>query len=497
MADLTPYATARPLMGPRQQWMTAEDAERLEAYRVYESLYKNVPDAFKLVQRGTDANPIYIPSARTIVEATNRFLAKGWTYALDPRRGTDGERQALNLVLQSLFRREKVWSKFASQRRYGLIRGDSVWHIIGDLARPAGRRLTISRVDPGAYFPIPHPTDPSRISGCHLAEQIAVGDKTIIKRQTYRKTDTGRISYELSWWEPGSWDDREGSGQELKKAAAPPEPPVAYELDPRITALPVYHVANSQADDAEFGTSELQGLERIATAVNQAISDEELALALEGLGLYVTTSGPPVDDDGNEVDWIIGPGRVLEIDENATWDRVTGVTNVTPVLQHIAYLEGAMRESVGVPDIAVGRVDVQTAESGIALSLKMAPLLAKNEEKEVEILSVMDHMLYDIATAWLPVFEGVDAGDAQPVSVVGDPMPVNRDAVIAEITALLSTDPPLISAEYARQLLAEKLGYEFTETMGTDVVSEAQALAEARNTDPFATRVAVELDADA
>lgn len=496
MADLTPYSTAKPLMGPLESWLPAEDAERLMAYQVYESIYRNVPEAFKLVQRGTDTKPIYLPNGKTLIEAKNRFLAKDWTYALDPRLGTPDERENLGFTLQTLFRREKMWSKFATQKRYGLIRGDAVWHIVADEDKPPGRRLSIYEVDPASYFPIADPWNPDKILGCHLVDPVLLeSGKTVIKRQTYRKEDDGKISYELSWWETGAWDDREGG--ELKKATEVPEgdhnKPDAYDLPDLITSIPVYHVKNSRVPNAPFGDSELQGLETLIASVNQSISDEDLALVLEGLGLYATDSGPPVDEDGNEENWRIGPGWVVELDEGSSFKRVTGVSSVEPSLAHIGKLESSMRESSGVPNIAIGNVDTKVAESGIALAFHMAPILSANAEKEQEILSVTDHMLYDIVTMWLPAFEDLTTA-ARAASIVGDPLPTNRKATLEEIVLMMSTEPPLISPEYARQLLSEKLGYDFPDTMSEDVVEEAAAFAAARNQDPFAQRVAQELE---
>lgn len=501
MADLTPYATAKPFFGVLETWLPDTDAQRIASYALYEGIYRNVPESFKLVQRGSDAFPIYIPSAKTIIEAKNRFLAKRWTYALDPRMGGDGDRLAVNVALTNLFRREQVWTKFGTQKRWGMVRGDSVWHVVADAAKLAGKRLSIYEVDPAAYFPIDDPFNPDKISGVHLAEPVLNEESgaTIIKRQTYRKTESGTISYELSWWEVGAWDDREGSGQELKKAAGKDIPqgdtnkPVTYELPSTITSLPVYHVKNARVPNAPFGTSDLEGFERLMGGVNQAISDEELTLALEGLGLYATTSGPPVDENKAEINWILGPGRVVEHDQDTDFKRVNGVSSVAPFLDHIRFIQGAMREAAGVPDIAIGSVDVNTAESGIALAFKMSPLLAANEEKELEILSKMDHMLYDLVNMWLPTFEQIQPNGVSAVSVVDDPMPVNRQAIIDEVVALMSTDPPLMSAEYARQYLSEKLGFEFALTMGDAIVAEQTAYAAARNADPYAARVEQEL----
>lgn len=498
MVDLTPYSTAKALMGPRDSWLGADDAERLAAYQVYESIYRNVPEAFKLVQRGSDQNPIYLPSAKTIIEAKNRYLAKRWTYALDPGKGTDQEREILNFALQNLFRRERIWSKFSTQKRWGLVRGDSVWHIVADPEKPEGRRISVYEVDPASYFPISDDWNPDKIYGVHLVDPVMnAAGKTVIKRQTYRKTETGTITYECSWWETGAWDDRDPDNK-LKPIASKdmPEGQVAVpeeELDSRITAIPVYHIKNSRTPNTPFGTSDLAGLETIIAGVNQRMSDQDLALALEGLGLYWTNSGPPVDEDGNETNWRMGPGWVVEIDPDSTFGRVTGVSSVDASLAHINKLEQAMREASSVPDIAIGSVDVQTAESGIALAFKMGPILAENEEKEQEILAVTDNLLYDLTTMWFPVYEALENA-ARPVSIVDDPLPTNRKAVLEEITTMLTAEPPLISAEYARTLIQEKLGYDFPDEMANAVVDEAKSIAAARSVDPFASRVAEELE---
>lgn len=498
MADLTPYATATPLMGPLDNWLGSEDATRLSAYTIYESIYRNVPDAFKLVRRGSESNPIYIPAAKTIIEASHRYLAKRWTFTMDPRLGTDADRATLSTAMEILFRREKIRAKFVQQKRWGLIRGDAVWHIVADPDKPEGRRLSVYAVDPAEYFPIYDPWNDEHLEGVHLVTPVLGEDgKTVIKRQTYRKTDAGRISYELSWWQIGAWDDRDGG--ELKPAESIPEgdsnKPTFFELDPRITSIPVYHVRNDP-NGGPFGVSELAGMETIFAGINQAISDEDIALALEGLGLYATTSGPPVDDDDNETNWRLGPGWVVEHDADSSFTRINGIGSVQPYQDHINALKIAAREGASVPDIAAGRVDVQVAESGIALAFQMAPILAKNEEKELELLGTSDQMLYDLSAMWFPVYEGLTTA-ARAISSIDDPMPVNRKAVVEEVIQLLSTDPPLISAEYARTLLSEKLGYDFPDEMMNTITTEAAAFAAARNPDPFASRTASELEEQA
>lgn len=489
------------LVGTLPSWLGPADAERISAYQLYEDMYWNAPNTYKIMQRGSDVSPIYIPSARVIIDATNRFLAKEWDYVIDPRVGTPADRDAVNAALMQLFKRELVWTKFATQKRYGLIRGDAVWHIIADPIKPAGRRISMYEVDPASYFPIYAEDDLDRLIGCHLVDQVEYDKTIVIRRQTYRKDIlTGVITTELALYESAAWDDRDSSPYvagfsgvaspklKLLKQLVPVTP-----LDPRITSLPVYHIKNARTPASPFGSSELRGLERIAVAVNQGISDQELSLAMDGIGLYATTSGPPVDENGDETNWILGPGRVVEHDADTTFARVTGVSSL-PALEHIQFLLKQQRLAAGVPDIAAGNVDVTVAESGIALQLQLAPLIAKNAEKEQEMLGVYDHMLHDIVYAWLPTFEAINAGEVSVASIVGDPMPVNHEARVTELLALVSAG--IVSAGYARQKLTE-YGYDFPEDMGVDVVQETQALAEARNYDPFMSRVASELNATA
>jgi len=495
----TPYSTVRPLMGAAPTWLGAADAERIESYRIYEDMYWNAPETFVLMQRGSESNPIYIPSAKVIIEATNRYLGVGFDYLVDPRVGTPADQLVAQGQLERLFKREMLWTKFSTQKRFGLIRGDAIWHIIGDAAKLPGSRISIYEVDPASYFPIYEDDNLDRLVGVHLVDQVEYEKKVVVRRQTYRKVPgTTTITTELALFEAGKWDDRdstpygEGStgkqSEELKlvKQLVPVTP-----LDVKITALPVYQVCNMRTPSSPFGSSELRGLERISAAVNQGISDQELALALDGIGLYATTSGPPTDVDGNEVNWILGPGRVVEIDPETDFKRVAGVSSL-PALEHVKFLLEEQRRAAGVPDIAAGMVDVTVAESGIALSLQLSPLLAKNAEKEQEMLGVYDHMLYDIVQMWLPTYEGVSPGlEVEVASIVQDAMPVNREARVAELLALLAAK--VISAEYAREELT-KYGYDFPAEMGEAIVAETTALTAATGYDPFASRVSSELE---
>lgn len=491
MADFTPYSTAVPYFGILPQWASPDDAQRIASYQTYEEIYWNVGE-LQVTANGSE--PIHIPAPRAILEATHRFLAVGWTPVV--QGGATPEAKDLCIgAFTRLAKRETLGSKFSTQKRYGLIRGDAMFYITADPEKEEGSRISIHELDPASYFPIYDIENLDRIVGCHLVEQVTEGDKEVIRRQTYRKevnddgVATGVITSELALFEMAGWDDRNGAKPEdIKKIKQLEEP---TPLPAPITQLPVYHWKNTRNPADPFGSSLFRGLERMAQGIDQTITDQDLSVALTSLGVYVTDSGSPQNDEGEDVDWIIGPGRVVEVSTGATFKRVQGITTVQPSLDHANYLEDKMREGAGVPSLAIGDVDVQTAESGIALSIRLAPLLVANSERELEILGVMDQMLYDLQTMWFPAYEGLNFDPTISVtSMVKDPMPENRQAVLDEILSLLDADAITIDMAVVR---LTKLGWEFP-TDALKLLME-QKKAKAAASDPFGARVADEITA--
>lgn len=488
---LTPYSTAVPLLGTPPTWMTPIDAQRILSYQLYEQIYWNVPDTFKLQMRGSDAHPIYIPTARTIIDTTNRYVGKDFAFAIESDVGSESEQAVLRNALTLLFRRERFWSKFAANKRFGLIRGDWCFHVLANPAKPAGTRIKIEALDPAAYFPQFHPEDPDRIIAVHIVEQVVENDVTYIKRQTYQRgqdplandgSDTS-IWNSIGLFDPKAWEDITLNPKIKVTELA--------QLPAQITAIPVYHIRNIETPGDPFGSSEIRGFERIITAINQAISDEELALALDGLGMYATDGGPPKDETGAITDWILGPGAVVEHANGSKFARVAGVGSVTPVMDHLAYLGNALKEGSGTPDAAIGKVDVKVAESGVSLVLQMGPMLAKVGERDQEITDTMRQMLFDL-NSWLAAYEFVIT-PAVAVPVYGDVIPQNVEKMVAEILAMVTAQ--LVDTEWARQEIARLRGYVFPADIGTAVQNELQE--RARATDPFAERMAGEIAAAA
>src|SRR5690606_37483404 len=107
-------------------------------------------------------------------------------------------------------------------------------------------------------------------------------------------------------------------------------------------------------------SSELKGVEALMGSINQTITDEEVALALQGLGVYATDAPPP-SVNGVEQDWVIAPANVLEVPNGSWFKRIEGLSSVTPTLDHINFLTDALFEGTGT--FRTGHVDVQVAES--------------------------------------------------------------------------------------------------------------------------------------
>lgn len=497
MAATTQYSSAAPFFGKASDNVVSEaDKQRLQAYAFYEDAYHNRPETFRVSMRGDDDTqvPIYLPACKKIVEATNRFLAVDFDFVVDPNSGTPEEQATVARMMRNLFKREKMYTKHATQRRYGLIRGDAVWHITADDTKTPGSRLSIHELHPSNYFPIEDPANPDRIMGCHIVDTTqdprSPNDRTkiVARRQTYRRTmdangnPTGEITSELTTWEIGKWDDRNLEAKDLKPVSVIK---AQYALPSGITTLPVYHFRNNRIPEEQFGLSEVAGIETIFAAMNQSVTDEDMTLVMQGLGMYWSNAAPPLNADGTDGDWEIGPGSVIEVGDGQQFGRVTGVSSVAPFIEHMKFIDEYGQQALGVPDIAVGKVDQAIAESGISLRLQMGPILAKNGEKEQEILGIYDQMFFDIAYQWFPAYEQVTFTDIEVASVVGDPLPTNRDARIQEVLLLFTSG--LITIAMAQSELS-KYGYNFAADSVQQALADTRALALAQNPDPFDNR---------
>jgi hypothetical protein len=470
-------------------YVATRDQQRVGSYDVYDSMYWNDPGTFKVLQRGSEAQPIYLPTPRLLIDTINRFFMQDFNYSINPAVGDTAAQDILRVAYQDLFRREDFWVKFRTNKRNGLVRGDSMWHVVADPNKPQGSRISIYDLNPGKVFEIVDPEDTLKIVGYYIVEQVMEAGKAATLRQEYRKIfdGTGKltgIQSSLMICDPSAWDERPDptTGKIIPAKVIRVRIPVTM-LDPRITSLPVYHIRNQRQSDLLWGISQLRGLEGIFGGVNQAETDGSLALALDGVGFYATTSGPPTDENGEIVPWTIGPGRVVELSENARMERVSGITSMDPFHKEIDHLTNAVLSMSGVPSVAAGTVAVQV--SGLALQLEFSPLISMVNEKADESLGVYDHFLYDLQHGWMPVYESINEPDLDVTPIIGDPMPVDKQAKVAELLQLLAAG--VVSVEYVQTELTG-LGYDFPAEMNAQISQAAEAAA-ALNRDVFASRL--------
>jgi hypothetical protein len=504
MADAivsTPYDSARMLFGASiPTWLNAMDASRLASYKAYEDIYWTRPDTFKLVMRGTNEHPIYMPSGRIICNTMNRYVMRGFKWVLDPDRDKD---DTLMQAFNYLFKRENFLRQFMSNRLYGIIRGDAAWMITANVNKPEGTRVKVRAIDPATVFPIDDEQDWSRTIGVDIVEQILDGDKIYVKRQRYMKSDhpdhpqyddgitmDGEIAYQVDSFELDNWETDPkpyANGERL------PATVVAG-----IRRIPVYTWKNFEEPENPWGSSEMRGIESLFAGINQAASDQDLALAIAGLGNYWTDAGAPVDDDGNPTSWGLGPAEVVEVAPGKTFSRIKGVDSVTPSLNHIEMLEDRAYRVSGASDVAQGRVDVQMAESGIALKLRLGPILDEAGNKDNLIVSVMDQMFYDLRM-WLDVYEGTDFDpeddtiedtSATIISAIGDKLPEDKEARRKALYEGLQMSPPLFSRAYVRTEL-RRMGWEVPVDATLDSEIEAD-LSSVQAADPFGGRLDTE-----
>jgi len=483
----TPYSTVSPLAGTAPVGIPPDEVQRIQSYQTYDQIYWSSPGSFRLVLRGTENRPIYIPSGRIIVETMNRYLCKNFGFLVDPLVGTPASQVNANTALTALFRREAFRQKFNANKRFGLIRGDMIFHVTADPLKPQGSRISINTVDPASYFPVPDERNLDRNVRVHLAEQFLQedGKTTAIKRQTYERVEGATtILSSVQFYTLQEFSKIDGKPY----AATPPTP-----LPAEITAFPVYHFRNFDEPGNPFGSSEMRGLEILMAGINQSISDEDFTLAMDGLGLYATDGPGPIDEQGNETDWVIGPGRVVE--NAANFRRVNGAGSVQPYQDHVKSIWSFMQMASGTPDAAIGEIDVQVAESGIARLLKLGPIISKSQEKQEVIEGKMIQMLYDLK-AWLKVYEAINIDDVDILPTFDDPLPRDTNGDIDLAVKMVMSDPPIMSAATAREWLATR-GVVFAANEFQRIMDERAAMAESAATaDPLGDRLGTEAPAD-
>lgn len=466
--DFTPYSTANGLEGfAPPQWYPEEHRDRVGAYVKYDEMYWNDKRQFEL-RVLDDEYPIYIPNARTVCDTTAHYLLKGLHIGVeDPEKNKTEQTQ-----LEEFFKREMFYSRFHTAKLSGVARGDFALHLTADPNKAPGRRVSLTPIDPSRVIPIYDDDDLDKLLRVHVVDLYYLPEdrsKQRVRKLTYeyvtvdgrRRVQREEAIYELEpkWY-----------GPEPKKVEQIIEPGL---LDERITTIPVYWFKNLDWQGQEFGSSELRGLESLIRGISQSATDEDTALALEGLGVYATDGGGPVNGKGQEEDWVVGPGRVMEVPSGAYFRRVEGLGSIKPSQDHIAYLEKRIMSAASLTDVALGQIDVQTAQSGIALAIKFMPTLAKIEQRDTAGLERLTQLFFDWKS-WMLVYENISI-TSDIVPVIGKKLPDDRKETLNELNNMM--DRGIISRKYYRTKLTE-MGYTFPDDIEDEIEEEKRKDAE-------------------
>lgn len=465
----TPYSTLKPWLGSPPTWYPQDAQERVASYLKYDEIYWNDPTQFSLrVLEGED--PIYVPNARTVVDTTAHYLLKGLDIGFeDPER----EKEHTNALKQFL-RREMFYSRFHTAKHAGVARGDFVLHLTADPTKAQGERLSLTELDAAMVIPVYDEDDYEKLLRVHVVDMWRDDSQGMVGREKVRK-----LTYEYVTVAGRKRVQRSEGIYELDPKWYGPTPKLVKTLIPegllpaQITTIPVYWFKNLDWSGQCFGSSELRGFEGLLRAISQAGTDQGAALSLDGLGVYATDGGRPVGDDGKETDWEVAPGKVMEVPSGAYFRRVEGMGTVRPSLDHIDYLESKLREAGGLSDVALGRVDVATAQSGIALAIKFMPTLAKIEQRDTAGVDRLTQLFFDWKS-WMAAYEGVTITEDIVVGI-GDKLPSNRTDRVNELNNML--DREVISRKYYRAEM-RKLGYEFPDDIEQQIEDEKQAEAD-------------------
>lgn len=486
----TPWSSMDQMLGKLPSWWPEEEQERIASYEKYDQMYWNDPTQYA-IRILDDEQPIYVPNARVIVDTTSQYLMKGLEFvatssgkaspmtAEDARRDARmNEKSPAQRGLESFLKRERFLSKFAINKQAGVTRGDSAFHITADPRKPSGSRISIDTLHPGMVWKVTDDDDPDKIIRIHLVTQYTKPNdpEVYIRKLTYHKigpdhpdwAGTVRIAreeaiYKLSG-ERGMW-----FGPTPEKVSQVLE----YELlDSRITAFPVYWFNNIEWESQLYGSSEMRGLEFLEWAVSQGATDTQMALALEGLGVYATDGGRPVNDRGEETDWEVTPGGVMEVPSGSYFRRVEGVGSITPMMDQLKYLESKMYAATGMTDVALGQVDVQVAQSGVALAIKFMPTLARIEHRDTAYLEILQQMFFDLRS-WFEVYDAAKQIPEVDLLISKSKLPVNRVETVNELNNMF--DRKVISIRTYRLEMA-KLGYIIPADEDEEIVKDAERL---------------------
>lgn len=473
-----PFAGAS---GP--DWLPMDDSDRASAYDTYETIYWSEDGCFTVRTLVTEQT-LYMPNGRVIVDTIAHYLLKGLCVSLLDPETYKTEAQDLDDFLK----REMFYPRFHTAKHGGVMRGDFALHMTADPNRPDGKRICLNSVHPGKIVREFDDDDGDRVTQVWICESYTDPndpDKPLIRRLHYwyqggennyddappeyadrsvMDSDSRRVMSEEMIMEVDAdlWDEDEHVYQVMNPAAP---------LPPEIDTIPVYWFKNIPTDGQPYGSSEMRGVERVIRQLAQEGSDLGVAMALDGLGIYVTDATRPKNDSGQEIPWSVEPGQVAEIQNGTYFKRVNGVTSVAPMVEAMNWFKASMMEATGVTGVSLGDVDGTTASNPMALSIKFLPTLAKITERDAFGIGRLNNLFTDW-TKWREAYENEAWPDGCELSIkIGEKLPEDRTERINELNNML--DRNIISRKFYRSEM-ENLGYKFPDDIEDQVKEERE-----------------------
>ena len=388
--------------------------------------------------------------------------------------------------------REEFYSRFHIAKHGGCIRGDFCFHMTADPNKPAGKRISLNSVHPGKVVRKFDDDNGDHVTEAWICEPYTDPDneeQNLVRRLHYWyeegsvSTNTGDpdepVPPDLELAQEGQmryvwseeeilvndntlWSDDEDVYQVLNSPGRLPE---------EINHIPIFWFKNIAMDGQPYGSSDLRGLERLFRGVSQQVTDLNIAMALDGLGQYVTDAPPPANPDGSESTWTIEPGQVQQVPNGNFFKRVEGVGSVQPMLDTIGYAENQINQAAGLSAVSMGDVPPATANDPMALAINFMPTLSKIQERDNIGVAKVKHIFW-MWTLFREAYENKTWPAKLKILVqIGEKLPQDRTARVNELNNMLDRD--IISRAYYRQEMT-LLGYEFPDDIQEQVEEDRE-----------------------
>jgi len=390
------------LDGQLEFWVGKDNIRRLNAYRVYESYYRN--DSRQWLNTETqavkDARREYGDPHVIVETALSSMLGEDQSIQVQDVDGSaaKGPEAKYQDKLVDWATKERFQVKMAACERKAVKLGDGVY-VLGWNTKLNRPRLTVW--DPGFYFPVWDEEDPGEEfpKTVHIAydfeREVNGRDERFLRRVTWQLVDLvdedgapaetmdrpwngdGPTSqtclYSDMIWkyeDIGTEDDGSVYHLDLNRTYSV----AAQDEDLEIDWIPVIHISNTDTDSGEhWGVGVLAQVMQVLDDLISTDTDLQAASA--------TTGSPPlvipdmVVDDMEDISIrSYGPGEVIRTTGDSSKAEMIDTSNsLTALREYAKDLLSRVSVNGRIPESLLGRVKPNEVPSGIALTLSFSP----------------------------------------------------------------------------------------------------------------------------